>query len=354
MGDQSCDVLIAEPRGGLHGSLARALPAGGSEVVAAHGAAEAVAAGRSLQPEIALVDLAMSPDCSLVVDLLAACPETKVVAVFDSPEGFPERLEGVMALGAVAVVERTALATDLVPVLSGTRAWTPFGSPAPTDVGTERYIDLRNRNDQQRRATSRALCAALAARDSGTGQHLHRATRLATSCMRLIDVPLALSDEVVYGFMLHDVGKIGVPDHILLKPGPLNYWEFEIMRSHPEMGLQIAEPGGFSQETLDVILNHHERWDGFGYPRGLGREEIPLAARVFAVADAYDAMTSNRPYRSAMSQNHALHLIRSASGLAFDPDVVASFLDLECLRPVAGAPEAIPAQADDHRGAAAL
>jgi HD-GYP domain-containing protein (c-di-GMP phosphodiesterase class II) len=146
--------------------------------------------------------------------------------------------------------------------------------------------------------------------------------------MRLIDEPLALSDEVIYGFMLHDVGKIGVPDDILLKPGPLDYWESEVMRAHPQLGLRIAEPGGFSQKTLDVILSHHERWDGNGYPSGLRGEETPLAARVFAVADAYDAMTSDRPYRPAMPSGDALHIISAASGHAFDPDIVEVFTRL--------------------------
>ncbi|MDQ3659993.1 MAG: HD-GYP domain-containing protein [Actinomycetota bacterium] len=328
MEDQNSGVLIAEPLGDQHDSLAWALPGDGSEVVAAHGAAEAVAMGRFLKPELVLVDLSLSPDCSLVADLLVACPETKIVAVLDSSEGFPHGLNDVMKLGAVAAVERTALVTDLVSVLSGPRAAGSLDPVDPAPVLSERHIDLSNRQEQQRAATSRALCAALEARDFGTGQHLHRVTRLATSCMRLIDASLALSDEVVCGFMLHDVGKIGVPDHILLKPGPLDYWEFETMRAHPELGLKIAEPGGFSHETLDVIHNHHERWDGFGYPRGLAGDEIPLTARVFSVADAYDAMTSDRPYRSAMSPRDALHIIRSGSGYAFDPEVVDPFLRL--------------------------
>ena len=338
MGDHNRAVLIAEPLGGRHDSLAWVLPGGGSEVVAAYGAAEAVAVGRSLKPELALVDLSLSPDCSLIDDLLVACPETKIVAVFDSLDGFPSGLREVMTLGAVVVVERTALATDLVSILSGTQG-SPLGHRDDIGVQSERHIDLSSQHEHQRRSTSQALCAALEARDYGTGQHLHRATRLATSCMRLIDAPLALSDEVVRGFMLHDVGKIGVPDYILLKPGPLDYWELEVMRAHPELGLKIAEPGGFSQETLDVILNHHERWDGFGYPRGLGGDEIPLAARVFSVADAFDAMTSDRPYRSAMSPRDALYIIRSGSGFAFDPEVVDSFLDLDPLESAGRSPE---------------
>jgi HD-GYP domain-containing protein (c-di-GMP phosphodiesterase class II) len=101
------------------------------------------------------------------------------------------------------------------------------------------------------------------------------------------------------------------------------------MRAHPELGVRIAESGGFSSETLDVILNHHERWDGLGYPRGLRRDEIPLCARAFSVADTYDAITSNRPYRTAMSRGDALQILRSATGLAYDPDVVDAFVGLD-------------------------
>ena len=321
MKDNHRGVLIAEPGARRHRSLAGALPGERSEVVAAHCAAEAVAVGRSLQPELALVDLELSPDCSLVGDLVTACPGTNVVAVFDAPEGSAGDAGEALAQGAAAVVERNLLAADLAPVLTGS------GSPvvgAGSGAGAG-FIDLSDHHEHRRRATSRALCAALEARDFGTGQHLHRVTRLATSCMRLIDEPLALSDEIIYGFMLHDVGKIGVPDDILLKPGPLDYWESEVMRAHPQLGLRIAEPGGFSQRTLDVILNHHERWDGNGYPSGLRGEETPLAARVFAVADAYDAMTSDRPYRPAMPSGDALHIVCAASGHAFDPDIVDVF-----------------------------
>ncbi|MGH2734452.1 MAG: HD-GYP domain-containing protein, partial [Actinomycetota bacterium] len=129
-------------------------------------------------------------------------------------------------------------------------------------------------------------------------------------------------------FMLHDVGKIGVPDSILQKPGPLTSNEWVIMRSHPELGVKIVEPIGFSSTTTDIILRHHERWDGLGYPNGLRGLEIPLAARAFAIVDAYDAMTSNRPYRDAMTEDEAIAVIESERGRAFDPDIVDVFMSL--------------------------
>jgi HD-GYP domain-containing protein (c-di-GMP phosphodiesterase class II) len=101
------------------------------------------------------------------------------------------------------------------------------------------------------------------------------------------------------------------------------------MRRHPEMGMKIVEPAGFSSATVDIILNHHERWDGSGYPRGLAREDIPITARAFAIADAFDAMTSDRPYRTAMVRERVLEVIRDASGSAYDPDIVDAFVDLD-------------------------
>lgn len=164
-----------------------------------------------------------------------------------------------------------------------------------------------------------ALAYAVEIKDAHTGQHMYRSALLASSCLEQIDYDLSLDEGVQFGFMLHDVGKIGVPDHILRKKGPLTAEEWDVMRAHPEMGLRIVEPMGFSPKTVDVILYHHERWDGGGYPFGLRGAEIPLAARVFAVVDAYDALTCERPYRSAIAKSAALSFIESEAGGRFDP-----------------------------------
>jgi HD-GYP domain-containing protein (c-di-GMP phosphodiesterase class II) len=124
---------------------------------------------------------------------------------------------------------------------------------------------------------------------------------------------------------LHDIGKIGIGDAILLKPGPLNEQEWEIMRQHPDIGARIIEGIPFLQETLPVIRYHQERWDGTGYPLGLGSVEIPLAARIFAVVDAYDALTSDRPYRLKTNTKEALDYLHQKAGELFDPDIVHVF-----------------------------
>ena len=126
--------------------------------------------------------------------------------------------------------------------------------------------------------------------------------------------------------LLHDVGKIGVPDHVLLKPGPLTDDERRVMQQHAEMGYRILSAARHLRGVADLVHAHHERFDGTGYPRGLAGETIPLGARIFAVADVFDAVTSDRPYRSAMHWHDARKLVVEGSGSHFDPTVVAAFL----------------------------
>lgn len=173
-----------------------------------------------------------------------------------------------------------------------------------------------------------SLAALVEAKDAETARHLYRSALLASACLEAVDPYLAMDREIVFGFVLHDVGKVAVPDRVLKKPGPLSAAEWAMMRRHPENGVRIAERSGFTSRTTEVILGHHERWDGGGYPFGLMRTEIPLSARVFAVADAYDAMTSRRPYRPALARSGAKAVIAAGAGTRFDPEVVAAFLNL--------------------------
>ncbi|HWC30230.1 MAG TPA: HD-GYP domain-containing protein, partial [Dehalococcoidia bacterium] len=130
------------------------------------------------------------------------------------------------------------------------------------------------------------------------------------------------------GSLLHDVGKIGVSDSILLKPGKLTDEEWTSMRQHPEIGYNMLKQVKFLQGAAEIILCHHERWDGRGYPRALHEEEIPLGARIFTVVDTFDSMTSDRPYRKALTTLDALNEIMHHSGTQFDPRVVEAFLDI--------------------------
>jgi HD-GYP domain-containing protein (c-di-GMP phosphodiesterase class II) len=177
--------------------------------------------------------------------------------------------------------------------------------------------------------TVRALAAALELRDDQTGGHAERVTTLALSLTERVAPELAAEPELKYGFLLHDLGKIGIRDAILLKPGPLTPDEFEEMRFHVVLGERIlAGIPHLRGLAREVVGAHHERWDGAGYPRGLAGTDIPLAARIFAVVDAYDAMTNDRPYRRGLDFEDAVSEIAAKAGTQFDPGIASTFVAL--------------------------
>ncbi len=165
-------------------------------------------------------------------------------------------------------------------------------------------------------------------RDQEIEKHSRRVTAYAMKMARRMCFP---EEELVYlrwGALLHDIGKIGIPDEILRKPGPLTDEEWKIMRKHPTYAYQVLAPVPYLQRALDIPYCHHEKWDGSGYPQGLKGEEIPLAARIFAAADVWDALTSARPYRPAWEEEKALSYILEQSGKHFDPQVVDVFMGM--------------------------
>ena len=135
-------------------------------------------------------------------------------------------------------------------------------------------------------------------------------------------------ENVRRGALLHDIGKMGIPDSVLLKPGTLNERELEIMRRHAEYAYELLKPIEYLRLSLDIPYCHHEKWDGSGYPRGLKGEEIPLNARIFALVDVWDALTSDRPYRKAWSNEQTLKYIKEQSGKHFDPRISTEFLKM--------------------------
>ena len=178
--------------------------------------------------------------------------------------------------------------------------------------------------------TVAALASALESKDTGTRAHSQRVQRYALELARSVSPDLVDDPSAEYGFLLHDVGKIGIPDRILQKPGPLNDGEKRLMRTHTLLGEQMLGGVAFLQgEGLRIVRSHHERWDGGGYPDGAEGTDIPLAARIFAVADSLDAMTSDRPYRPALTWADAGREIVGESRSQFDPAVVKAFLDRE-------------------------
>jgi ribonuclease P protein subunit RPR2 len=178
--------------------------------------------------------------------------------------------------------------------------------------------------------TVAALASALESKDTGTRAHSQRVQRYALELARSVSPGLVEDPSAEYGFLLHDVGKIGIPDRILQKPGPLNEGETRLMRTHTLLGEQMLGGVAFLQgEGLRIVRSHHERWDGDGYPDRIDGEDIPLAARIFAVADALDAMTSDRPYRPALGWAEAGREIVAESRAQFDPSVVKAFVERE-------------------------
>lgn len=170
------------------------------------------------------------------------------------------------------------------------------------------------------------LALVVEAKDQYTADHLERCKKYGIALANQID-PSMVSPQLQYGFLLHDVGKIGIPESILAKPGPLTADETAIMRTHPLIGVQIVGPMRrvLDEVTIEVIRHHHERFDGDGYPDGRKGEDIPLSARIFAVVDAYDAMTTDRSYRQALSAAEAIERLTLGAGTQFDPDVVKEF-----------------------------
>jgi ribonuclease P protein subunit RPR2 len=176
------------------------------------------------------------------------------------------------------------------------------------------------------RATVRTLASALDSKDVGTRAHSERVQRYAVELARAVDPLLVEDASVEYGFLLHDVGKIGIPDRILLKRGSLTEADWRVMKTHTLLGEEMLGDVPLLQgEGLKIVRSHHERWDGTGYPDALAGTAIPLGARIFAVADALDAMTSDRPYRSGRSWDEAAEEIHREASRHFDPCVVAAF-----------------------------
>ncbi len=178
-------------------------------------------------------------------------------------------------------------------------------------------------------ATIEGWSRALDLRDNETEGHTLRVTDLTVQLARAMSYNDRLLVHLRWGALLHDIGKMGIPDNVLLKPGPLTEKEWDVMRRHPVYAYEWLSPIRFLQPALEIPYAHHERWNGKGYPRGLKGEEIPLAARIFAVTDVWDALTSNRPYRQALPPERAKEYLRRQSGVLFDPHVVEAFMDLK-------------------------
>jgi len=203
----------------------------------------------------------------------------------------------------------------------------PASKPSTDD--SLKLIELRRQMLEAAQANDaliESFVRALDMRERETSGHGHRVAEMATRLARLVLPKGTDLTHLRHGALLHDIGKMGVPESILHKPGPLDDEEWTVMRRHPQYGYELLSPVPFMRAALEIPISHHERWDGRGYPHSLKGEQIPLAARLFAVVDVWDSLTSERPYRPAWPQSNALPYIRSQAGTHFDPAIVEAFI----------------------------
>ena len=275
-------------------------------------------------PQLVLTDFSMpgAPGIDLVRLLRESHPDIATVMVTGRDD--PDLAEDVLDGGAYGYIVKPYQPSELLIAVSGAlkRRALVLENRAHRDR-LEQLVRLRTGElDESRAETVERLARAVEFRDSGTGEHIERMSSLVHSLACALGWEEQQAETLRLASILHDVGKIGIPDGLLRKPAPLTPDERAVMETHASMGHAIL--AGARSELLrlaDVVAwTHHERFDGSGYPRGLHGEEIPLAGRIAAVADVFDALTSDRPYRAAMTEHEALDTIRGDSG--FDPAIV--------------------------------
>jgi HD-GYP domain-containing protein (c-di-GMP phosphodiesterase class II) len=288
---------------------------------------DALEAALHLRPDIVFLDLADKSSAIPVVEALSKeIDGSRVICLADDvTDGV---IEDAVKAGATAFALKSDSVDDLIRALNQVRLGRATIAPNAAEPLLHHYMQVIQEKHRRDVAVINALASAIEAKDSYSGGHTQRVTRLASKIAKAHDSVLGSSEQLSFGFTLHDVGKIGVPEDILLKPAALTGSEWDVMRTHPLIGMQIIRPVGFGDLAEGVVLHHHERWDGHGYPDGLAAEDIPLGARLFAVADAFDAMTSDRPYRRALPRDEAIREIVGESGEQFDPSAVKTFISV--------------------------
>jgi response regulator RpfG family c-di-GMP phosphodiesterase len=333
-------LLLVDDDPGLRELLRTTFEIFDLELDEADSAAMAARRISACKPDVIVLDVLMPGIDGLeYTRALRSAPQTRDIPIVLLTGSDLSDLQGSRA---DALIKKPFSPLELLSVverLSGGMNGVPLRSPRSVDSEEQLLLyasDLRHlvEIERQQRAllnaayhdTVAALAGALESKDTGTRAHSQRvqlyAVELASVC-----APELLNDpSIEYGFLLHDLGKIGIPDRVLQKPAALSVSERRLIETHTVLGEQMLEGVSFmSRECLAVIRSHHERWDGDGYPDRLAGEEIPLGARVFAVADALDAITSDRPYRRHQPWAYAADEIQEQSGLQFDPQVVEAF-----------------------------
>ena len=343
-------ILLVDDDPALRTLLRTTFEVADVEVVEADGADAARRRIRTARPDVIVLDVNMPGTTGLeLCEELKGDPRTHDIPIILLTGSTGGTTAAAKRVGAEAFVRKPFSPLELLSVaerLAGGLYGVPFRASRKRRSDPQEPLllyarDLRHMLELERgqrellqsayMETVSALASALESKDTGTSAHSQRVQRYATALAGAVDDDTVARDpSTPYGFLLHDVGKIGIPDDILQKPGPLSAAERRRMQTHTVLGeAMLAGVAFLKGEGLKIVRSHHERWDGRGYPDGLSGGEIPLGARIFAVADALDAMTSHRPYRRAMSWHAARTEILEQRKRQFDPDVVDAFLSAE-------------------------
>jgi len=343
-------ILLVDDDPALRTLLKTTFEVADVDVIEADGAESARRRIRAARPDVIVLDVNMPGTTGLeLCTELKAAPATRDIPIVLLTGSDGGTSADAKRAGAEAFVRKPFSPLELLSIaerLAGGLYGVPFRATKKHGGKPQEELllyarDLRHMLEVERGQrellrtaylqTVSALASALESKDTGTRAHSQRVQSYATALTEAVAPPTVTKDESTpYGFLLHDVGKIGIPDGILLKPGPLSPAERRRMQTHTVLGEAMLSGIAFLKgEGLKIVRSHHERWDGRGYPDGLAREEIPLGARIFAVADSLDAMTSHRPYRRALSWNAAREEVIAQRKRQFDPDVVDAFIGVE-------------------------
>lgn len=323
----SSTILIVDDEYSGRETLQSVLEGEGYNLIMAENGPQAIEKAKAYQPDVILLDVMMPGMTGFEV-----C----------------ERIRSDSQVAEIPIIILTAL-DDRESLLTGLKAGADDFISKPFDrfelrarlIGItrlNRYHKLIEEREKLQKAHQRLLEAysatiegwshAMDLRDQETEGHSQRVTELTLKLAQTFGIE---GDELVnirHGALLHDMGKLGIPDSILQKPAKLTDEEWVKMRTHPQLAYNMLYPVEYLRPALDIPFCHHEKWDGSGYPRGLKGEQIPLSARIFAIVDVWDAVTSDRPYRPAWSREQALNYIREQSGTHFDPQIVEQFFKL--------------------------
>jgi cyclic di-GMP phosphodiesterase len=346
-GERRLRVLVVDDDAALCAMLRASLDLEGIDVVEAQHVIEAERSLAENVPDAMVLDIGLpGVDGVFYCERLRETPRTRrlpIVAISGSEEAGVRAL----AVGANAFVRKPLDPLRLISTLQRLVGVLPFehalGEHHRAGEGADirRLIQIGQRQQEllvdAYRQTLGALADALESRDFGTGAHSRRVAAYATRLTLEVEPSLVDDPTLEWGFLLHDVGKIAIPDHVLLKPGPLTRAERVLMQKHTVLGEKLVERVPLLRgEGIRVIRSHHERWDGTGYPDRKAGHRIPLAARIFAVADSLDALTEARPYRTPVGWDEAIDVVTGERGGQFDPEAVDALIacqaDLQDIR----------------------